>query len=233
MSITATTDEPLTQFIVSVLRAGDVAFDVGANVGLFTLLMGQIVGPSGRVVAYEAAPENAALLRDTTAMNYQTAWVDIRQVAAAASAGTRTFHACTRFLGNGSLLPHDAQYAQELLVDGERELSVATEPLDVHLGAFEQIALVKIDVEGAEEQVLAGMQGLTDTGVVQRICMELLRSRMGEDWEAIAQRLRAMTDAGWTLSLLGQRGERCPIALSTVLEEGRYSQLLLERPGLS
>jgi FkbM family methyltransferase len=216
-----------------VLRPGDVAFDVGANVGLFTLLMSRIVGPSGRVVAYEAAPENAALLRDTIAMNYQAEWVDIRQAAAAASAGTLTFHASTRFLGNGSLLPHDEQYTREFLVDGERELSVAAEPLDVHLGAFERIALVKIDVEGAEEQVLAGMQGLIDSGAVQRICMELLRSRMGDDWEAISQRLTSMTDAGWTLSLLGQRGERQPVALSTVLENGRYSQLLLQRSGVS
>ena len=226
-------DDPLTNFIVRVVRPGDVVFDVGANIGLFTLLMAQAVGPSGRVVAYEAAPENAALLRDTIAMNYQTAWVDIREAAAAASAGTRTFHACTRFMGNGSLLAPDEEYARAFLVDGGRELTVAAEPLDVHLGAFERIALVKIDVEGGEEQVLAGMQGLTDAGAVERICLELLRSRMGDDWEAISRRLVTMTGAGWKLSLLGEHGEQLPIDLGTVLEHGRYSQLLLQRPGIS
>jgi hypothetical protein len=61
-------DEPFTRFLMRTLGPGDVVFDIGANVGLFTLLMGRLVGPAGRVVAYEAAPDNLALLRDTIAM---------------------------------------------------------------------------------------------------------------------------------------------------------------------
>jgi len=225
-------DEPFTRFLMRTLRRGDVAFDIGANVGLFTLLMGGLVGPSGRVVAYEAAPENIALLSDTIAMNYYTGWVDVVQKAAAAEEGALTFYATTRFLGNGSTLPHDDGYSRDFPVDGERRLEVAAEPLDVHVGRFPTVHLVKIDVEGGEEQVFAGMESLVASGAVERICFELLRSRMGSDWEPMAARLRRFAAAGWSFSLLDADGVPVPADLEELLEIGSFSQVLLQKPGL-
>src|SRR5262249_33960355 len=58
---------------VRALRAavepGDVVFDVGANIGFFSTLLSQLVGPSGRVLAFEPEPENLALLRANLAAN--------------------------------------------------------------------------------------------------------------------------------------------------------------------
>jgi FkbM family methyltransferase len=225
-------DEPFTRFVMKTLRRGDVAFDVGANVGLFTVLMGGLVGPEGRVVAYEAAPENVALLSDNVAMNYYGGWVDVVAKAAAAQEGTLPFYATTRFQGNGSMLPHDEEYAREYPVDGQRRLEIPAEPLDVHLGRFETINLVKIDVEGGEEQVFAGMEALVASGAVERICFELLRARMGADWEPMAARLRRFAAAGWTLSVVDGKGELLPAGVERLLEIGQYSQVLLQRPGL-
>ena len=96
-------DVPFTRFLERTLRPGEVAFDVGANVGLFTLLMARIVGPSGRVVAYEAAPGNVALLRDNVAMNYYGGWVEIVDKAASASSGSST---STRAPGSKATVPY-------------------------------------------------------------------------------------------------------------------------------
>jgi FkbM family methyltransferase len=210
-----------------------VAFDIGANVGLFTILMARLVGAAGNVVAYEAAPANVVLLRDNVAINYYGDWVDVVAKAAAATAGMLRFHECARFQGNGSLLPHDEAYRAGFPTDVERVVEVAAEPLDVHAGRFPAIALVKIDVEGGEEQVLAGMETLVSCGTVQRICLELLRERMGEDWGPITQRLRTLGAAGWTLATIGGGGETVPVSVDRVIEHGMFSQVLLERPGLA
>jgi FkbM family methyltransferase len=53
----------------ALLRPGDVFVDVGANIGYFTLLAASIVGPSGRVIAFEATPPTLEELRHNVALN--------------------------------------------------------------------------------------------------------------------------------------------------------------------
>jgi hypothetical protein len=62
------------------LRSGDAAVDIGANVGLFTLRMAEVVGPSGRVVAVETDPDLHAVLIDNVALARVQAWVTVRDV---------------------------------------------------------------------------------------------------------------------------------------------------------
>src|SRR4026208_969393 len=51
------------------LRAGDTALDVGANMGMVTLLMSSLAGASGRVFAFEPNPMEAARIRDIMELN--------------------------------------------------------------------------------------------------------------------------------------------------------------------
>jgi len=53
--------------LIGVTRRGDCVWDIGANVGLYTQLFLEWVGPNGKVVAFEPVPENAALLRELDA----------------------------------------------------------------------------------------------------------------------------------------------------------------------
>lgn len=68
----------VTDWLQKTLRSGQMFVDVGANVGYFTLLGGQLVGPRGRVVAVEAHPGLAELLRRNVVLNglygYVTTW---------------------------------------------------------------------------------------------------------------------------------------------------------------
>src|SRR5258708_6355023 len=54
---------------VTLLRPGDVAVDIGANLGYLTVLAALLVGPTGHVVAFEPDAENAARLRANLALN--------------------------------------------------------------------------------------------------------------------------------------------------------------------
>ena len=52
------------------VRSGDPVYDIGAHVGFYTLLASVLVGPTGRVVAFEPFPRNLAYLRKHLALNH-------------------------------------------------------------------------------------------------------------------------------------------------------------------
>lgn len=219
-------DAPFTAYAQRTLRPGDTVLDVGANVGLFTLLFGFCVWEHGRVLAYEANPRMAAVLRENVAMNWLGDRIEVVEKAAAAAAGTLPFLAPQKFPGGGSLRPIEAQLGAH---DTVERIEVAAEPLDALAGRFERVDLVKIDVEGAEEQVFAGMTGLLESGVVQRVSFELSRDSMGEEWEPFTERLRDLAARDWSFSLIAASGEPEPATLEAILERGRFPQVLMAR----
>jgi hypothetical protein len=77
------------------------------------------------------------------------------------------------------------------------------------------------------------MERLVASGAIERICFELLRDRMGADWEPMATRLRRFAAAGWAFAVLNGNGEPVPADLEKLLEAGSFSQVLLEKPGLA
>jgi hypothetical protein len=91
------------------------------------------------------------------------------------------------------------------------------------------VALVKVDVEGAENQVLVGMEQLLASGVVKRVSFEISRAHMGDDWENLTERLKRFEHDGWMFSTISEAGEPEPIALTDVFERGRFSQILMQR----
>ena len=100
-----TYDVPFTAFLPRHVKPGDTVFDAGANVGLFTLLMGFQVWEYGHVIAYEANPRIVELLRDNVSMNWLNDRIEIVPKAAAATESELTFIAPRKFSVTGSLQP--------------------------------------------------------------------------------------------------------------------------------
>src|SRR5690606_6277225 len=132
---------------------GMTVVDVGANVGMLSLAFARSVGALGKVYAFEAEPELQELLAKSFALN-GVPWVELRRQAAGREAGTATFHV-SPISGHSSLygLPDDE-------APTARQITVEVASLDEVLGAVPAVDLVKIDVEGAELDVLAGMAKL-------------------------------------------------------------------------
>jgi FkbM family methyltransferase len=224
-----TYDAPFTAFVQRNIRPGDTVIDVGAHVGLFTLLLAYSVWDTGRVIAYEPCPRMLELLRDNVGMGWLDDRVEIVAKAAAATSGSLAFLAPTRYTMTGSLRPVEHLLTTQDRVDTVDRIEVDAEPIDVHLGRFEQIDLIKIDVEGAENQVFTGMEQLLASGVVRRVSFELAREHMGDEWKPFTERLRGLEAGGWTFWTISDAGEPQPIALSTVFERGRFSHVLMQR----
>ena len=125
------------------LKQGDVVYDVGANVGFYTLLASTLVGPNGRVYAFEPLPRNLEFLRTHLSLNRITN-AEIFETAIADVNGEAIF--------DDSLNPAMGHLA------GSGTRSVRTSTIDslVFSGQLRPPSCMKIDVEGSEVQVLLG-----------------------------------------------------------------------------
>jgi FkbM family methyltransferase len=146
----------VTGWLQRTLTPGQVFVDVGANVGYFTVLGGQLVGPRGRVVAVEAHPRLAELLRRNVILNGLHGFVTTWHRAAWSSATDVKLHVRTSFAGNSSV-GSIGDDALDRLGDTEQIVEVPALPVDDLLEGLERVDVLKVDVEGAEVHVFTGL----------------------------------------------------------------------------
>ncbi|MDQ6884631.1 MAG: FkbM family methyltransferase [Candidatus Dormibacteraeota bacterium] len=158
-------------FVRSILRPGDVVFDIGANVGIFTLTAAHAVGPSGQVHAFEPVPANFERLSDSVSRN-ALGQIVLNQVAAGAASGeTQSGLEPGMELTSGKAMSGFFTVGSTL-----RQVTVPVVSLDddaaQHLEG-RSIRLVKIDVEGYEPEVLRGMRDLLSAGRIDVVMIEV------------------------------------------------------------
>lgn len=139
-------------FLRRLLRPGDRAVDVGAHIGFFTVHMAAAVGPAGRVYAFEPLARNADLLERSVAENRFQDRVTFQRAAVGAAAGqaTLTYAEETLNTGGAYLLPDGGEP-----LTGNVRRRVPIVALDDQPLA-RPVRVIKMDVEGAEPQVLRG-----------------------------------------------------------------------------
>ncbi|MDQ3955949.1 MAG: FkbM family methyltransferase [Actinomycetota bacterium] len=137
--------EPAIQEMLErTLRGGDVAFDIGANLGYFTLVMATTVGAGGRVVSFEPDPQMAAALTRNIERNVGPS-DPVETVIAAMGAATGR----VRFARGWR-----ATRGKVVSEGGDLEVEMTT--VDEASERYGVPRLLKIDVEGAEVDVLQG-----------------------------------------------------------------------------
>jgi FkbM family methyltransferase len=142
-----TYENDTASFFASLIKHGDVVYDIGANVGYYTLLASKRVGPQGRVVAFEPLSRNLGYLRRHIEAN-RCHNVTIMGAAVSRSTGQMSFE-MTPNASMGKLSDEGGETVDTLALDECIETRGLPEP--THL---------KIDVEGGEEDVLLGASRL-------------------------------------------------------------------------
>lgn len=139
-------------FVSRFLSQGSSAFDIGANVGIFTVTMGIAVGETGKVISFEPVPSNIDRLNENIEINHLRN-VEVRSVALGNIGGDLKIN-----------LAEDAAYHSlgpvEKPFKAVETITIPVRRLDdiwSELGEF-KIDLIKIDVEGAESDVLYGAE---------------------------------------------------------------------------
>jgi FkbM family methyltransferase len=209
-----------THFLLNRLRRGQVAWDVGANIGYFTLLMADRVGPAGQVIAVEPHPRLAALCRRSVELNGFAARTRIEQAAASDRAGMLRLRDNTADPKNNHVIAEGAPPDPVL-----KEIAVPATPLD-DLG--DRADFLKIDVEGAEEAVWSGMQRLLARNPEVTLLMEFNALRCADP----AALLRDIAGR-FPLRELADRAKAIPADPAALLSRERDTMLVLTRGAIA
>jgi FkbM family methyltransferase len=154
--------EPNEMYLLSrLLKTGNTFIDVGANIGLYTLTAARLVGPRGRVLAFEPSPRERELLDRNVIRNSLTqVSVDSRAIGDVENAHV-TLHLADEQHGGqntlGAVVYENARVVENAIVQ------MTTLDHAVVEAGFDTVDVVKIDVEGAEFLVLSGAHDTLST----------------------------------------------------------------------
>ncbi|MGC4100316.1 FkbM family methyltransferase [Ferruginibacter sp.] len=144
-----------TDFIKIHCKEGNVVFDIGAHMGVFSYFLACQVGKTGKVFSFEPAPLTYKMLQHTIAYNHLENTVEANQMAMAEKAGELTFYiySNSKISSGNSLSPLNP-------AGTSHGITVKTVTLDDFFEEkkLSRLDFIKIDAEGAELEILKGGQ---------------------------------------------------------------------------
>lgn len=174
----------MTREFEAAVRPGMTVLDLGANIGYHSILASRLVGPRGRVLAFEPDPANLELLRRNIQANGCTN-VEVFPCAVGPREGTVDLNLCDSNTGS-----HSTVYIPQ----GTRgTVTVRMVRLDDFLPA-EKPDVVKMDIEGSEAGALDGMVRLLGDNRLKAVfieCNPYILSRLGSSKDELLGRLRS------------------------------------------
>jgi FkbM family methyltransferase len=149
---------------LSLVEPDSTVFDIGANFGYFGALAAQKTDKkNSRVVCFEANPKLVPYIRKTLAVNWINEQSTVENVAVSSKKGNATLHVFKDYIGSSSL--HDAEHIdafmhEKMYVETIEEVEVPATTIDSYCTdhSIKAIDLIKIDIEGYEEEAYKGMR---------------------------------------------------------------------------
>jgi FkbM family methyltransferase len=182
------------------LQPGMIVIDAGAYAGYYTLLFSELVGAEGKVYAFEPHPENIAAVRHNIRNSrYPENIVVVPK-------------AVSNQVGSAQIYQHQNDTAKTSLytdVSIKAPLSITATTIDAFLSeqGISKIDLIKLDIEGAEQSALDGMQNLIAASKRLMLIVECspeILTRVGSTPAAFIAQLHK---CGFMVSVIGEKGE--------------------------
>jgi FkbM family methyltransferase len=164
-----TYEEGTLYVFAHVLKAGDTFLDIGANVGLMSLYAARAVGPTGRVESFEPLPEIAELLEESARVN-SLRQIRLNRFALGSKQDRKTIHR------NPAVNRGSASLAWSSSTGEATEVTIDTLDSWSTRAGLNQAAMVKVDVEGWELEVINGGQSFLSSPSRPVLCVEFSAS---------------------------------------------------------
>jgi FkbM family methyltransferase len=186
------------------VKDGDNVIDLGANIGYFTLILAKLVGPTGKVFAFEPDPRNLALLKKNVEYN------NYKNVIIVPKAVSNVNDKCTLYTGqktfgqNKIYKPKNTKTQKFIPIDSE---TVRLDDFFKTNGLLDKISFIKMDIEGAEFLALSGMKEILKLNKNIKIFTEAEISYLEDAGSSYDQFIDLLTENDFTFSLADNRSE--------------------------
>jgi FkbM family methyltransferase len=188
-----------SQLVHEHVRPGMTIYNIGANLGYYALLASEFVGPSGKVFAFEPAPENLELLRRTITENTMEN-VEVISGAVSSRVGNAVLSLSATNSGDHQLVEIDLRDRVAVDVTTVDAFAKADHPLP---------DAIIMDVQGAELDVLLGAEDTLRKGKPDLLFVEFWPQGLNERHENGARRFLEILEAvGFTMHLIDEKRRR-------------------------
>ena len=162
-------DDIITRFTP---KEGDIVIDIGAHIGLYTIISSKRVGAQGKVVAIEADPENFEMLNSNIKLNQLTNVIPLNYAAFSKETKIKLYLPSgeSGFTKYNTIMPNWINTQEKFVEVNANTLDYL---LQLNKIRQEEVNWIKIDVEGAEFEVLKGATNVLSKSKDVAILMEL------------------------------------------------------------
>lgn len=221
LSLNPNYEELIVKTMKEIVKPEDNVFDIGANIGYYSLILGKLVGKDGSVTAFEPDKDNFNLLLENVINNNYMYRINPMNMAV-----SNTNDSVKLFLNKDNLGDH------RLIDDGNREYNiVCCTKLDNYINN-KKVSLVKIDVQGCETRVLQGGEKFFENNHNIKIITECWNYGLKRAGSSAEEYLTMLSIKGFKFKLLDKKV--IPISIKEILnsnyvEDKNYCNLLCER----
>jgi FkbM family methyltransferase len=149
-------------FVKNIIQPNMVVVDVGAHIGIYSLLLAKLVGEKGKVYSFEPTPKTFDFLNLNIEINSYQDRIIAKSLAITDLKSTMSL-SITKQSGLNSLFSYSSE---------DLKVEVSTVSLDEELQKLLKIDFLKIDAEGAEPLIWKGMKTIIKTHLDLKIIME-------------------------------------------------------------
>lgn len=193
-----------TEFLKKTLRSGMTFVDIGANIGYFTCIAAQAIGPRGRVISFEPDQHNFDLLKRNVRRN-QLDNVELHNIALGSESGSvRLFRSDTNF--GDHRICSDPGVTRESI-----EVRVAALDHCLASSKISKIDVIKMDVQGYEHQVTRGMRHALLSSDKLVVLTEFWPHGIATTGSNPQDFFKEFIDAGFSAGVLGNDGIVQPV----------------------
>lgn len=194
---------------LSLIDSDSTVIDIGANFGYFGALAAQRTDKKkSKVILFEANPNLIPFIRKTFAVNWINEQSVIENIALSSKDGTATLHVFKDYIGSSSL--HDAAFIDSFMhgkmhTETQEEVKVKTTTLDNYCkkNGIKTVDLIKMDIEGFEEEAYTGMQGVVKSSPNLTLFIEFTKQSY-KDAKGFYERMLSDFGNVYTIDELGK-----------------------------
>jgi len=191
------------EFCKKVLKPGMTVFDVGANIGQFTMLFASLVGSSGKVVSFEPSDSTLRRLKANIALNGFNNIIVERAAANDRHGGMLNINIFPEGYSVWNTIGSPKMYSRDdpgRKIEPVRQEAVVSVRLDEYCRAqgIKSIDYLKIDVEGAELEALSGCSEMLRNGSIRYVQFEISQAMIEGMKRESSEVFRFLMDLGYT-----------------------------------